>query len=58
MITLFLCASCTNRPPETVKSIEFGLNDKGQLEDREVQNTTIILIDDKPKHKLPKDLIQ
>jgi len=58
MITLFLCTSCSNKPPETVKSIEFGLNEKGQLEDREVHNTTIILIDDKPKHTLPKDLTQ
>ncbi|MCP4990756.1 MAG: hypothetical protein GY928_33360 [Colwellia sp.] len=56
MFILFLCTSCTNKPPETVKNIEFGLNEQGQPEEREVHHTTIIVIDDKPKHKLPKDL--
>ena len=58
LITLLVCGSCSNKPTETEKKIEFGLNEQGQPEEREVHRTTIIVIDDKPKHKLPKDLIK
>jgi len=26
LLTLYLCTSCTNKPPETVKSIEYKIN--------------------------------
>jgi hypothetical protein len=58
LIALFVSASCSNKPAEIEKNIEFGLNEQGQPEEREVHRTTIIVIDDKPKHKLPKDLIK
>jgi hypothetical protein len=53
---IILCVSCSSKPPEPVQGKKWGVNDSGQWEEQETHETTIILIDDKPKHTLPKDL--
>ena len=54
--TLLLCSACSSKPPEVVEGKKWGVNESGQWEEEKTYETTLIIVDDKPKHHLPKYL--